>query len=40
VIGVGGVERIVEMELTEGEQNQLNHNYQILQENLQKLDDL
>ncbi|MBT5636026.1 MAG: malate dehydrogenase [Gammaproteobacteria bacterium] len=38
VIGSGGMERIVEMELTEGEQTQLQHNYEILQENLEKLE--
>lgn len=37
VIGSGGVERIVEMELTDEEQGHLQHNYEILQENLEQL---
>ncbi len=37
VIGSGGVERIVEMELTGEEQEHLQHNYEILQENLNQL---
>ncbi len=37
VIGVGGMERIVEMELTEAEQKQLDHNHAILLENLKQL---
>ena len=37
VIGSGGMERIVEMALTEDEQKQLEHNHEILQDNLKQL---
>lgn len=37
VIGSGGVERIVEMELTAEEQTHLRHNHEILLENLKQL---
>lgn len=37
VIGAGGMERIVEMELTEEEKRQLEHNHEILQDNLKQL---
>lgn len=38
VIGAGGVEKIVEMELTDGEQSQLNSNYQSLLDNIKQID--
>lgn len=37
VIGAGGVERIVEMELSAEERSQLNENYQSLKENIERI---